>query len=55
MIGNRYRVKEDCFNGIHHLQKDEILTEKVLQKSINDSIMNIDIFITTKENIATLS
>ena len=36
-------------------EKDEILTEKVLQKSINDSIMNIDIFITTKENIATLS
>ena len=28
-------------------EKDEILTEKVLQKSINDSIMNIDIFITT--------
>ena len=27
MIGNRYRVKEDCFNGVHHLQKDEILTE----------------------------
>ena len=36
-------------------EKDEILTEKVLQKSINDSIMNIDIFNTTKENIATLS
>ena len=46
--------KNNFFSGTID-EKDEILTEKVLQKSINDSIMNIDIFITTKENIATLS
>ena len=36
-------------------EKDEILTEKVLQKSINDSILYLAIFITTTENLATLS
>ncbi len=36
-------------------ENDEIISEKVLQKTINDSIMNIDIFITTRENIATIN
>lgn len=33
-------------------EKDEIIYEKVLQKTINDSTMNIDIFIVTLEDIA---
>ena len=28
MIGDKYIVKQDCFDGIHKLTKGEILTEK---------------------------
>ena len=28
MIGDKYIVKQDCFDGIHNLIKGEILTEK---------------------------
>ena len=28
MIGDKYIVKQDCFDGIHNLTKGEILTEK---------------------------
>ena len=27
MIGDKYKVKEDCSNGIHNLKAGEILTE----------------------------
>ena len=27
MVGDRYKVKADCFNGKWHIKKDDILTE----------------------------
>ena len=53
--GTEPKLKYEVFGNEIVIYLENSIYDYVLQKSINDSIMNIDIFITTKENIATLS